>query len=77
MSLPDLKLAIQKRLEVVADHELRDRDQAAHLEALKAAHRALESQRAGLPSNTDPQLLHFLDRQSYEKALAFLQNSGS
>ncbi len=75
MSLHDLKLAVQKRLEVVADHELRDRDQAAHLEALKSAHRELESQRSLLPSNTDPQLLHFLERQSYEKALAFLKNS--
>lgn len=72
MSLPALELALRKRLDVVADHALRDRDPAAHLEALKAAHRELEFQVAALPPDTDPRLLHFLERQSYEKAVAFL-----
>jgi hypothetical protein len=73
MSLAELESALRKRLDVVADHGLRDRDPAAHLEALKAAQRELEAQIALRPPGTDPQLLHFLERQSYEKAAAFLQ----
>jgi hypothetical protein len=72
MSLAALESALRKRLDVVADHTLRDRDPTAHLEALKAAHRELEYQVAALPPDTDPRLLHFLERQSYEKAVAFL-----
>lgn len=73
MSLAELESALRKRLDVVGDHHLRDHNPAAHLEALKAAHRELESQIASLPPGTDPRLLHFLERQSYEKAAAFLQ----
>ncbi len=72
MSLAALESALRKRLAVVADHALRDSDPAAHLESLKFAHRELESQIASLPPETDPRLLHFLERQSYEKAVAFL-----
>lgn len=72
MSHEALAEALRKRLGVVADHALRERDPAAHLAALKAAHRELESQAAALPPETDPRLLHFLENQSYEKALAFL-----
>lgn len=71
-----LEEALRKRLSVVADHALRDRDPAAHLEALKSAHRELEARRALLPEDTDARLLHFLERQSYEKALAFLESEG-
>ena len=71
-----LEAALRRRLDIVADHALRDRDPKEHLEALKAAHRELELQIASLPAGTDPRLLHFLERQSYEKALAFLGGSG-
>lgn len=71
-----LKQAVQKRLEIVSDHAFRDRDPAAHLEALKQAHHRLEAMIAELPPNCDPRLRHFLERQSYEKALAFLQEKG-
>ena len=72
MKFSGLASALRKRLDIVADHQMRDRDPAAHLEALKAAHRELEAEIAALPSGTDPRLLHFLERQSYEKAVAFL-----
>ena len=75
MSFESLGSALRKRLDVVADHALRDRDPSAHLEAIKTAHRELESQIAALPPGTDPRLLHFLERQSYEKAVAFLRQN--
>ena len=71
--LSELREALQERLRVIADHELRDRDPRAHLEHLKAAASRLEAAIAQLPANCDPQLRHFLDRQSYVKALAWLE----
>lgn len=71
--IPALKNAVQKRLDIVADHAFRDRDPGGHLESLKQAHRELEALVATLPSDCDPRLRHFLERQSYEKALAFLK----
>lgn len=73
MSLEKLQAALSRRLAVVADHELRDRDPAAHLAALMQAHQDLEQVVAGMPPSMDPRLRHFLERQSYEKALAFLR----
>ena len=67
-----LLAALRTRLDVVADHALRDRDPAAHLQALKAAHQDLDSHIAALPPGTAPRLLHFLERQSYEKAITHL-----
>ena len=67
---------LARRLAIVADHGFRDRDPAAHLAALKEAHATLAEEVRALPKDTDPRLLHFLDRQSYEKALAFLREAG-
>jgi len=74
MKHPELEEALRNRLSIVADHAFRDRNPAAHLEALKSAHRQLEARRALLPADTDARLLHFLERQSYEKALAFVES---
>jgi len=67
--------AVKARLDLVADHALRDRDPAAHLAALKAAAQRLDAEIAGLPSDTDPTLRHYLERQSYTKALAWLDDA--
>jgi hypothetical protein len=71
----ELREALQERLGVIADHELRARDPRAHLERLKAAASRLDAAIARVPSNCDPQLRHFLDRQSYVKALAWLEQA--
>jgi len=70
---PQLHKTLRERLEVVADHDLRDRDPAAHLEKLKAAAATLDALVAGLPADCDPMLRHFLERQSYPKALEWLE----
>lgn len=67
-----LHAAVKARLDIVADHGFRDRDPAAHLEALKAAAARLDALVANLPATTDPTLRHYLERQSYTKALAWL-----
>ena len=71
----NLKEAVQARLDIVADHAFRNRDAAAHLEALKSAASHLDALVAQLPPNTDPTLRHYLERQSYTKALAWLHDS--
>lgn len=70
--------ALRERLAVIADRPLRERDPARHLEQLKSASQQIALLQANLPKDASPQLVHFLDRCSYEKALAFLEsNEGS
>ena len=73
----ELREALQERLDVIADQELRARDPRAHLERLKAAASRLDAAIARVRPNCDPQLRHFLDRQSYLKALAWLEQASA
>lgn len=72
MNYQELYDAVKARLDVVADHELRTRDSAAHLEKLKSAAFELDDLIGKLPRDTDPQLRHYLERQSFVKALGWL-----
>lgn len=72
MNYAELHAAVKERLDVVSDHALRERDPEAHLEKLKGAAAHLSALTANLPANADPQLRHFLERQSYVKALDWL-----
>jgi hypothetical protein len=67
-----LHAALKTRLDLVADHSFRDRDPAAHLAALKSAAATLDAEMSHLPPEIDPTLRHYLERQSYTKALAWL-----
>lgn len=73
--LVELRKALQERLSVIADHELRARDPDVHLERLKAAASRLDAVIARVRPDCDAQLRHFLDRQSYLKALAWLDEA--
>lgn len=75
MNLAELHEAVKDRLDVVADHGLRDRDPAAHLEKLMAAAGRLDELVGRLPPEADPMLRHYLERQSYVKALAWLREN--
>lgn len=70
-----LKEALERRLAVVADHELRERDPASHLEALRTAAMELDREIAALPPSAAPMLRHYLERQSYPKALAWIESA--
>ena len=69
-----LASALRERLAVIADREAYARDAAAHMESLKQVSERISTLQAQLPEPVDPQLAHFLQRCSYDKALAFLEN---
>lgn len=69
----ELAAALRERLEVIADGDLRQRDPAAHLERLKVASEKIIALQEQLPAEAHPQLAHYLQRCSYDKALAFVE----
>ena len=68
----DLANALRERLAVIQDEESR-RDEAKHIARLKEICNRIDDLRARLPKPIDPQLAHYLQRCSYEKALEFLE----
>ncbi|MCE9612463.1 MAG: hypothetical protein K8R23_19865 [Chthoniobacter sp.] len=65
--------ALKDRLAIVADREFYQRDPAGHLARLQSVSNEIASAAAQLSGEVDPQLAHFLQRCSYDKALAFLE----
>jgi hypothetical protein len=72
-----LAAALRRRVEVIADREHYQRDPLGHLERLKQSAAEISSIQSQLPDDVDPQLAHFLQRCSYEKALAFIEEKRS
>jgi len=71
--LAPLAASLRERLEVIADHDHRDRDQAGHLQRLIEVSARIDSLINTLPSKElDPQFRHYLERRSYDKALAWI-----
>ena len=68
-----LVVALRERLAVIADREWYARDPAGHLDRLRAVSEQITMLQQQLPEPVDPQLRHFFERCSYDKALAFLE----
>jgi hypothetical protein len=74
--LTPLAEALRERLAVIADHAHRDRDQAGHLQRLIDASTRIDNLIAALPSGElDPQFRHYLEKKSYDKALAWIEGA--
>lgn len=69
----DLAAALRERLAVIGDREWYARDSAGHLERLRAVSERIAQLQKELPQPVDPRLAHFLERCSYDKALALLE----
>lgn len=69
----ELETVLRNRLALVADHELRERDPQTQLQELRAASVRLGKLTEQLPAHCDPMLRHYLERQSYVKALDWLE----
>ena len=73
-AIVDLTSALRERLGIIRDEESR-RNESAHLARLKAVSEKIDQLQAALPRPIDPQLAHYLQRRSYEKALEFIENT--
>jgi hypothetical protein len=69
-----LAVALRDRLALIADQASRQ-DSDAHLDRLKEASNKITALQRQLPQPIHPQLAHYLQRCSYEKALAFLESA--
>ena len=70
----DLAAALRERLAVIADRAAYERDPQAHLHRLQGVSERITALAGNLPSPVDPRLAHYLQRCSYDKALAFLED---
>jgi hypothetical protein len=68
--------ALRERRAVIADREFYARDAAGHLAKLQAVSERITVLADALPRPVDPQLAHFIERCSFDKALAMLEAAG-
>lgn len=71
-ALVDLRNALRERLAIIRDEQSR-RDESAHLARLRNVSEKIERLQAALPRPLDPELAHYLNRKSYDKALEYLE----
>ena len=71
-ALTDLAQALRERLAVIRDEESRC-DHTKHMDRLRAVSEKIDRLQESLPPSTDPRLVHYLDRKSYDKALEYLE----
>jgi len=69
---PELQTLLKQRLDIIDDHSFRDRDPAAHLEALKSVSETITTYTGAHQSEFDAKLRHYLANSSYQKALDHL-----
>lgn len=69
----ELATALRHRLAVIGDRDLRERDPAEQLRQLQAASEKITALQALLPAPIPGELAHYLQRCSYDKALAWLE----
>ena len=68
-----LAAALRARLAIIADRASYQRDPQAHFTQLQTASEKITALAAQLPRPVPPRLAHFLERCSYDKALAWLE----
>ena len=71
-ALVDLRDALRERLAIIRDEESR-RDAQAHMARLSAVSEKIDKLTAAVRRPLDPQLAHYLQRRSFDKALEFLE----
>jgi len=72
--MADLRDALRERLAIIHDEESL-RDAEAHMARLSTVSEKIDKLQEALPRPIDPQLAHYLQRRSYDKALEFLENT--
>jgi hypothetical protein len=72
----ELTAALRKRIAVIGDKGLRESDPARQLDELRLVSERIVELQGQLPATTHPQLRHFFERCSYDKALAWIETDG-
>lgn len=68
----ELAAALRERLAIIADEKSRQQPEQ-HVRRLQAISERISELSRRLPQPVDPQLAHYLQRASYDKALEFLE----
>ncbi len=71
----ELAATLRERLGIIGDAQSR-RDPRAHVARLQEVSEKIERLAAALPQPVEPRLRHYLERQSYDKALELLEQNG-
>jgi hypothetical protein len=71
-STSELAAALRERLAIIGDEDSR-RDPEKHTARLRTVSQKIDKLAAALSKPIDPQLAHFLQRKSYDKALECLE----
>ena len=69
----DLREALRERLAIIHDEASRH-DPETHMARLSVVSEKIDKLADALQPSIDPQLAHYLQRRSYDKALEFLQS---
>ena len=73
---PALEELLKRRLEVIADEDMRQNDPDAQLEQLKEVSEKIMALHGKMKeTGIHPQLDHFLKNASFDKALSFVQDA--
>ena len=72
----ELAEALRTRLAVIGDRALRESDPEGQLAQLREVSERITALAAQLPANVHPQLQHYFERCSYDKALAWIERDG-
>jgi hypothetical protein len=70
----DLANVLRERRAIIQDEQSR-RDESAHVARLRAVSQKIDKLQTALPRPVDPQLAHYLNRKSYDKALELLEGA--
>ena len=71
--ISELTALLRRRVAIIEDHDWRDRDPAAHLQALKEVSESITTWAAAHRTQVDARMRHFLANASYQKALDHLE----
>jgi hypothetical protein len=74
-TVADIIAALRERVVIIRDETSR-RDPEKHIARLRTISERIDQLQAALPEPVNPQLAHYLQRKSYDKALEFLEGTG-
>lgn len=71
--ISELTTLLRRRVAIIEDHDWRDRDSDAHLQALMQVSESISAWTTAHRTEVDAQMRHYLANASYQKALAYLE----